>query len=84
MLNGSSAEVLLSLQLTLVDSESFCFGCCKKKKKKDGRQRSHFYNNSILSAGNLDLWCMREFPRLANLDKQISLEIQDSFRTGPT
>lgn len=55
-----------------------------KKKKKDGRQRSHFYNNSILSAGNLDLWCMREFPRLANLDKQISLEIQDSFRTGPT
>lgn len=70
-----------SLWLTL---KVFVLDVVKKKKKKDGRQRSHFYNNSILSAGNLDLWCMREFPRLANLDKQISLEIQDSFRTGPT
>ena len=43
-----------------------------------------FYNNGILPAGNLDLWYMREFPKLAKLDEKISSEIHDSFRTGPT
>lgn len=61
----------LSLQMLLG-------GCCRKR----WRTKITFYNNSILPAGNLDLWCMKEFPRPANLDEKISFEIQDSFRTS--
>lgn len=66
-----------SLWLTL---QTFLGRCYKKR----WQTKITFYNNGILPAGNLDLWYMREFPKLAKLDEKISSEIHDSLRTGPT
>lgn len=68
--------VFNSLWLTL---RIFLGGYCRRRCET----KITLYNNSILPVSNLDLWCVRGFPRTASLDEQI-FDIQDSFRTSPT